>query len=89
MKSRAARSVGARAIPSPVRAATSSACRPLARITAITGSSTARKIWTSYADQADWIFCLVRTDKEDKYKGITFMLFDMARRRGDDQADSC
>ena len=37
-----------------------------------------QKIWTSYADHADWIFCLVRTDKEDKYKGITFMLFDMA-----------
>lgn len=37
-----------------------------------------QKIWTSYADQADWIFCLVRTDKSDKYKGITFMLFDMA-----------
>ncbi len=37
-----------------------------------------QKIWTSYADEADWIFCLVRTDKTDKYKGITFMLFDMA-----------
>ncbi|MFL0671764.1 MAG: acyl-CoA dehydrogenase family protein [Erythrobacter sp.] len=37
-----------------------------------------QKIWTSYADQADWIFCLVRTDKADKYQGITFMLFDMA-----------
>ncbi|GMN03103.1 acyl-CoA dehydrogenase family protein [Erythrobacter sp. MTPC3] len=37
-----------------------------------------QKVWTSYADEADWIFCLVRTDKEDKYKGITFMLFDMA-----------
>lgn len=37
-----------------------------------------QKIWTSYADQADWIFCLVRTDKSDKYKGITFMLYDMA-----------
>lgn len=36
------------------------------------------KIWTSYADQADWIFCLVRTDKDSKYQGITFMLFDMA-----------
>lgn len=35
------------------------------------------KIWTSYADQADWIFCLVRTDKANKYQGITFMLFDM------------
>ena len=37
-----------------------------------------QKIWTSYADKADWIFCLVRTDKENKYQGITFMLFDMA-----------
>ena len=37
-----------------------------------------QKIWTSYADEADWIFCLVRTDKENKYQGITFMLFDMA-----------
>jgi len=36
-----------------------------------------QKVWTSYADQADWIFCLVRTDKENKYQGITFMLFDM------------
>ncbi|GGJ61575.1 acyl-CoA dehydrogenase [Sphingopyxis bauzanensis] len=38
------------------------------------------KIWTSYADQADWIFCLVRTDKANKYQGITFMLFDMASK---------
>jgi len=36
-----------------------------------------QKIWTSYADAADWIFCLVRTDKANKYRGITFMLFDM------------
>ena len=36
-----------------------------------------QKIWTSYADKADWIFCLVRTDKDDKYKGISFLLFDM------------
>ncbi len=38
-----------------------------------------QKVWTSYADHADWIFCLVRTDKDNKYGGITFMLFDMAR----------
>ncbi|MEQ8410180.1 MAG: acyl-CoA dehydrogenase family protein [Erythrobacter sp.] len=37
-----------------------------------------QKVWTSYADQADWIFCLVRTDKANKYQGITFMLIDMA-----------
>ena len=36
------------------------------------------KIWTSYADKADWIFCLVRTDKTNKYQGISFLLFDMA-----------
>ena len=36
-----------------------------------------QKIWTSYADQADWIFCLVRTDPESKHRGISFVLFDM------------
>ena len=39
-----------------------------------------QKVWTSYADQADWIFCLVRTDKANKYLGITFMLIDMATK---------
>ncbi|MES2444944.1 MAG: acyl-CoA dehydrogenase family protein [Pseudomonadota bacterium] len=37
-----------------------------------------QKVWTSYADQADWIFCLVRTDKTVKQAGISFLLFDMA-----------
>jgi alkylation response protein AidB-like acyl-CoA dehydrogenase len=37
-----------------------------------------QKIWTSYADQADWMFCLVRTDPAaKKQEGITFLLFDM------------
>lgn len=38
-----------------------------------------QKIWTSYADKADWIFCLVRTDPDaPKHLGISFVLFDMA-----------
>ncbi|WP_037530667.1 acyl-CoA dehydrogenase family protein [Sphingomonas sp. RIT328] len=37
-----------------------------------------QKVWTSYADKADWIFCLVRTSKESKQGGISFVLFDMA-----------
>jgi alkylation response protein AidB-like acyl-CoA dehydrogenase len=36
-----------------------------------------QKVWTSYADQADWIFCLVRTDSTKKHEGISFVLFDM------------
>jgi acyl-CoA dehydrogenase len=36
-----------------------------------------QKVWTSYANYADWIFCLVRTDKTVKQGGISFLLFDM------------
>lgn len=37
-----------------------------------------QKIWTSYADKADWIFALVRTDREaPKHKGISFLLMNM------------
>jgi acyl-CoA dehydrogenase len=36
------------------------------------------KIWTSYGDKADWIFCLVRTSSVGKkQEGISFLLFDM------------
>ena len=36
------------------------------------------KIWTSGAEEADWIFCLVRTDNESQLqKGISFVLVDL------------
>ena len=36
------------------------------------------KIWTSGADKADWIFCLVRTDTyAPKHQGISMLLIDM------------
>ena len=37
-----------------------------------------QKIWTSGANHADWMFCLVRTDFDaPKHEGISFVLFDM------------
>lgn len=37
-----------------------------------------QKIWTSSADEADWMFCLVRTDTSvAKQRGISFLLLDM------------
>ncbi|MCX5591754.1 acyl-CoA dehydrogenase family protein [Alcaligenes endophyticus] len=40
----------------------------------VTGS----KIWTSYAQYADWMFCLVRSRLDGKpQEGITFLLIDM------------
>ncbi|HEX4709667.1 acyl-CoA dehydrogenase family protein [Phenylobacterium sp.] len=36
-----------------------------------------QKVWTSYADRADWCFCLVRTDATKKHEGISFVLIDM------------
>lgn len=36
------------------------------------------KIWTTQADECDWIFCLVRTDPDaKKQEGISFLLIDM------------
>src|ERR1700679_2976320 len=38
-----------------------------------------QKTWTSHADKADWMFCLVRTDPAaPKHEGIGFLLVDMA-----------
>jgi hypothetical protein len=38
-----------------------------------------QKIWTTYADKADWMFLLVRTDPNAaKHAGISFILMDMS-----------
>jgi alkylation response protein AidB-like acyl-CoA dehydrogenase len=37
-----------------------------------------QKTWTSHADKADWMFCLVRVDPSlPKHEGIGFLLIDM------------
>ncbi|RDE06772.1 acyl-CoA dehydrogenase family protein [Sphingomonas aracearum] len=36
-----------------------------------------QKTWTSGGQWADKCFCLVRTDKSDKHRGISFLLIDM------------
>ena len=39
-----------------------------------------QKVWTSYADKADWMFGIFRTDTGGKkQEGITFLLLDMAQ----------
>ncbi|MEP7126979.1 MAG: acyl-CoA dehydrogenase family protein [Byssovorax sp.] len=39
---------------------------------------TGQKTWTTYAQYADWIFCLVRTDPvAKKQSGISFLLIDL------------
>ena len=39
---------------------------------------TGQKVWTTYAQWADWLFCLVRTGNEGKpQSGISFLLIDM------------
>ena len=39
---------------------------------------TGQKIWTTYVQWADWMFCLVRTSQESKPQaGISFLLIDM------------
>ena len=40
---------------------------------------TGTKIWITHGNQANWMFCLVRTSDEDRpQRGITFLLIDMS-----------
>jgi len=36
-----------------------------------------QKCWTTFGPYADWIFLLARTDPEDRYGGISFLLVDL------------
>lgn len=39
---------------------------------------TGQKVWTTYAQWADWLFCLVRTDRNVRpQQGISFLLIDL------------
>ena len=73
-----ARTGGARAIPSRARARTSPRLRTRAVREGDHYIVNGQKTWTTLAQFADWIFCLVRTDTEVKQQeGITFLLIDM------------
>ena len=73
------RFAGARATASRGQAPTSPACSTSAVDMGDHYLVNGSKIWTSYGNFADWIFCLVRTDpKAPKRDGISFLLFDMA-----------
>jgi len=51
-----------------------------ARITGDEIAINGQKIWTSYADKADWMFGIFRTDAGGKkQEGITFLLLDLAQ----------
>ena len=77
-RSRAARSAGARAIREPGAGSDLAGLQTKAEDKGDHWLVNGQKVWTSYADKADWIFCLVRTSSESKQGGISFLLFDMA-----------
>ena len=62
----------AKASPSPARAPISHRCKTAARLEGDHYVVNGQKIWTSRAHNADWMFCLVRTDASAKQqRGIS------------------
>ena len=76
-RSRAARFAGARGISEPGAGSDLAGLQTKAEDKGDHWLVNGQKVWTSYADKADWIFCLVRTSSESKQGGISFLLFDM------------
>ena len=76
---RTSTSGGARASPSPRPGPTWRRCKTRAVRDGDDYVVNGQKIWTTLAQYADWIFCLVRTDPNapKKQAGISFLLIDM------------
>ena len=73
-----AKSGGARATANPARDLTWPACPPRPFSMVIIFVLNGQKIWTSGAQNADWIYVLVRTDANaSKHDGISMVLVDM------------
>ena len=86
-RSRAARSAGARAIPSRAPAPTSPACRPRPKTRATTGWSTARRSGPAMPTRPTGSSAWSAPSTESKHEGISFLLFDMETPGRLDQAD--
>ncbi len=69
---------GARASPSPASGSDLASLKTTAKRDGDHYVVNGQKTWTTSAQYADWIFCLVRTDSSaKKQEGISFLLIDM------------